>query len=329
MISCLRLFIIGAVAGDGTIMPYPFLAFADKRSGLDSIRWKLAVDPAHSGWLRGMIYKCFGQSMAIHILLRDGKTIADLRSLGGIDVNVCTFQIMRAELEKLFDCTANPESGYDQKIIPFMKYETMAYIAAPTPRQPMHQHFTGITADWVDGVTWKDSTDTNSPISPDSVLKNAKEFYKVLLINRKKGEKLSAYPITVKDTPMIDTSRTRHRRLDADADLIARRELHLKFAELRKAMGHFGLGEDYRDLDFKRCKRFEISMMQEIRTDHNIQLREYHCEEFQMRSTIGQTQSGVRRRNLAIPERHKDHLPYWETNQERNKRKAEEATATR
>ena len=102
MISCLRLFIIGAVAGDGSIMPYPFLAFAEKRSQLDGISWQLAVDPAHSGWLRRMIYKCFGQSMAIHIQQCDGKTLAYLKSLGGIDVNVCTFQIMQAELEKLF-----------------------------------------------------------------------------------------------------------------------------------------------------------------------------------------------------------------------------------
>ena len=291
-----------------------------------------------------MIYKCYGQSMAIKISLRGGKSLAYLSSLGRIETNACSFQIIRAELEKLFNCTAaNPECGYDQKIIPFMKYETMAYIANATPRKSLHQHFTGITADWADKVTWRGPTEANSSSLPDSVLQDAKDYYKVLLINRKKGEKLSAYQITAKDTPMIDMSRTRRRRLDADADLIARRELHLKFAELRKAMGHFGLGEDYRDLDFKRCKRFEISMMQEIRTDHNIQLREYHCEEFPdeeyntLTTVLGEpifkhlhaTQGVVRRKNQSIPERHKDHLPYWETNQERIKRNAEEARATR
>ena len=344
MISCLRLFIIGAVAGDGSIVPYPFLTFADKRSQLDSIRWRLVVDPAHSGWLRGMIYKCFCQSMAIHIVRRNGKTVAELNSLGGIETNMRSFQIMRAELEKLFNCTAaNPESGYDQMIIPFMKYETMAYFATPTPRKEVHQHFTGVTADWADGVTWRGATDTNSLISLDSVLQDAKDYYKVLLINRKKGEKLSAYPIKVKDSPMIDTSRTRRRRTDADADLIARRELHLKFAELRKEKGHFGLGENYRDQDFKRCKRFEIDLIRGARADYNIQLREYHCEEFpdeeyKKRTTVlgepifshlHKLEGRVKRTNLPIPERHKDHLPYWETNQERNKRKAEEATATR
>ena len=308
-------------------------------------RWTtLTVDPAHSGWLRRMIYKCYGQSMAIKISLRGGKSLAYLSSLGRIETNACSFQIIRAELEKLFNCTAaNPECGYDQKIIPFMKYETMAYIANATPRKSLHQHFTGITADWADKVTWRGPTEANSSSLPDSVLQDAKDYYKVLLINRKKGEKLSAYPIKVKDSPMIDTSRTRRRRTDADADLIARRELHLKFAELRKEKGHFGLGENYRDQDFKRCKRFEIDLIRGARADYNIQLREYHCEEFpdeeyKKRTTVlgepifshlHKLEGRVKRTNLPIPERHKDHLPYWETNQERNKRKAEEATATR
>ena len=315
LISSIQLFILGAVAGDGAIGPYPWKQWVEGKTFFTRGYWALALDESHSKYFQRLAFRSLGMICAIRpsCLTKDGLTQPPmLISRGGLLAVAHTCKLFKEALDRLISKAPNK---YDSIVIPKLKRQSMLHFSGCTKNHIPNwgDSFPEVDPEWwgvCEKIGW--GSGTKKSFNPPPLEDNFSWL-------KKRLEQRYYRP---HDFPPFTEAEPASKERNPYIVLRARKELADAIADLWKAFGHFpGISPEEKARKCNRFRRVLFNTISEGRIDFAIRLRDLYRSYFReypktttvfKHEKLGQQLKNFRRKHKGnYPKRHDEFKPYF------------------